>query len=352
MKNNISKKIKYYGTLGPSCCDEQTLIRMLEAGMTGIRLNLSHKSLTESEAWIYAYQKAARATGKTPDLLVDLVGPEIRIGDVQEPIHLKEGEEIIVGKGGIPIPFYIEEKLEKGQILKLDDGKIELKVCRFRQIEPANAHSDRKKVICRVQKGGILKSRKSLAVPGLNIQNPTLTAQDYQNLELAKQYGVTEVMLPFVRNKEDLCCLKDTLTKYHSEEIRIFAKIENMDGVEKLPELIPYCDEIVIARGDLGNAVPLSYLPVVQHQIADLCRTQNKPFMIVTQMLNSMITNPVPTRAEVNDIFHAVMDGASSVMLTGETAAGDYPVEAMRYLIETGEEALRYHEKICTQQIG
>lgn len=342
MKTNILKKIKYYGTLGPSCCDEQTLIGMLEAGMTGIRLNLSHKSLAESEDWILSYQKAAKAAGKTPELLVDLMGPEIRIGDVEEPILLKEGTEVTVGEDGIPIPYYIEEKLETGHTIKLDDGKIELEVSQFRLREQKNGNPHRKNITCRVLKGGILKSRKSLAVPGMDVKNPTLTEQDLENLVLAKQYGVTEVMLPFVRNREDLCCLKNVLEKNHSEEIRIFAKIENMDGVEKLPELIPYCDEIVIARGDLGNAVPLSRLPVIQQQIAGLCRKKNKSFMVVTQMLNSMITNPVPTRAEVNDIFHAIMDGASSVMLTGETAAGNYPIEAMRCLVETGEEAARY----------
>lgn len=149
-------------------------------------------------------------------------------------------------------------------------------------------------------------------------------------------------MLPFVRNADDLITLRKELMADNMDYIRIFAKIESIEGVEHLPSLLPFCDEIVIARGDLGNAIPLPKLPAVQKRISTTCLHAKKTFMVVTQMLASMEENPVPTRAEVTDIFQAVLDGASSLMLTGETAMGAYPEEAMKILSQTSEEALRF----------
>lgn len=337
------KKIEYYGTLGPACAKEEVLEGMFQAGMTGIRLNLSHKSLEESKDWVDMYQKTAQKCGKRADLLIDLIGPEIRIGEVEKEEMLFEGECISLGREGLPVPEYIYEYLTEGQRLLVDDGKIELEVMAADQDawkkSKENIEESKKYLHAKVLRGGILKSRKSLALPGVRVKNPTLTKKDRENLVVAKNYGVTAVMLPFVRGKEDLICLKEALQEYGGDEIRIFAKIENMEGVERLSELLPYCDHIVIARGDLGNAVPLTRLPVVQQQIAELCNKEEMPFMVVTQMLNSMMEAPVPTRAEVTDIFHAIYQGAASVMLTGETAAGKYPVEAMRVLVDTGEAA-------------
>lgn len=330
--------MEYYGTLGPACQTEEILEKMLQSGMTGIRLNLSHKSLEESREWIDTYQRAAKKAGKTPDLFIDLMGPEIRIGELGEPLTLEEGENVFLGAEGIPANQIIICAMQAGSHVLLDDGKIELEVIKKKE------ESGKQKVLCRILRGGILSSRKSLAIPGVKMNLPTLTQTDHENLRLAKDYGVTAVMLPFVRNKEDLICLRQVLDQYGGNHIRIFAKIENLDGVNQLEELLPYCDMIVIARGDLGNAVPLEKLPVLQHQIASLCQEKGKPFMVVTQMLHSMISNMVPTRAEVSDIFHAVMDGASSIMLTGETASGAYPVEAMDIFVRTGEEACRYRD--------
>ena len=324
--------MEYYGTLGPACACEEILSKMFEAGMTGIRLNLSHRSLADSKEWVELYQNTAKKCGVKADLLIDLIGPEIRIGDLEGEMEYRIGDEAVLGKAGIPVPEYIFSYLKEGQQVLLDDGKIELLV----------VNAEKKSAVCKIIRGGILRSRKSLALPGVKVENPTLTKQDHENLKEAEKYGVTAVMLPFVRGKEDLICLKNALKEYGSEDIRIFAKIENMEGVDKLTELIPYCEHIVIARGDLGNAVPLTRLPVIQQQISDVCKKEGMPFMVVTQILNSMIEYPVPTRAEVTDIFHAVKEGAASVMLTGETAAGRYPVEAMEVLVRTGEEALRF----------
>lgn len=238
---------------------------------------------------------------------------------------------MVIGHGGILVPEEIMPHIRRDQEILLDDGKI--KLIAERKISPRSWR-------CRIVCGGVLTARKSIALPGCNINNPTLTEADLKNLSLAKQYQVTDVMLPFVRNKEDLIILREALKQNNCEDIRIFAKIENMTGVEHLEELLPYCDYIVIARGDLGNVMPLSKLPKVQAYIAKVCKEHNKNFMVVTQMLDSMIRNPYPTRAEVNDIYHAVHQGANALMLTGETAHGRYPVEAMKMLVETANGSL------------
>ena len=200
----------------------------------------------------------------------------------------------------------------------------------------------RRYFLCQSQKGGELTSRKSIAIKDVTVPLPVLTETDKQNLKLLRKYHVTGVMLPFVRNADDLITLRKELCADGMDYIRIFAKIESLEGVENLPSLLPFCDEIVIARGDLGNAIPLPKLPAIQKRIAMTCLRAKKPFMVVTQMLASMEQNPVPTRAEVTDIFQAVLDGASSLMLTGETAVGAYPEEAIKILAQTSEEALRF----------
>lgn len=322
--------MEFYGTLGPTCCEPIILKKMFDAGMTGIRLNLSHSSLEASQSWIHYYFDAARQTGTPKKLMIDLIGPELRIGDLEGSMGLFNGAHVILGYAGIPAPKEIFPYIKKNQEILLDDGKIKLiaeqKISEF---------SWRCRIIC----GGVLTAHKSIALPGCSINNPTLTEADLKNLAVAKQYKVTDVMLPFVRNKADLIILREALKENNCEDIRIFAKIENMTGVEHLEELIPYCDYIVIARGDLGNAMPLSKLPRVQAHIAQVCREHKKDFMVVTQMLDSMIRNPYPTRAEVNDIYHAVTQGAKALMLTGETAHGKYPVEAMKMLVDTAKES-------------
>ena len=196
--------------------------------------------------------------------------------------------------------------------------------------------------LAEVLRGGTLSSRKSIALPGIQIDSPAMTETDRKNLSYAKQFGVTAVMQPFVRSPEDLKTVRAALDEAGCGDIRLFAKIENLDGIRMIDRLIPEADEIVIARGDLGNAVPLWDLPGVQKTLASKCLSAGKAFMVVTQMLASMEQSAGPTRAEVSDIFNAVQDGASSVMVTGETAAGKYPVEVIRYLVSTVRSAEHY----------
>ncbi len=324
----------YYGTLGPACADMNILRRMFRQGMSGIRLNLSHTNLEGSKEWIMKYHKAAAQEGiLKPELLIDLQGPELRVGRMNLNVEWQDHQEVYLDV--IPLPEVILPYLVEGQQMLIDDGKILVEVTEHASNEP-------KDIKCKVLRGGTLVQRKSIALPGLNIPVPTLTEADKENLKVAKEFGVTGVMLPFVRNKKDLINLREELHRNGADEIRIFAKIENLDGVEILPELLEETDEVVIARGDLGNSVDLWKLPVLQKEIARQCRIAKKPFMVVTQMLTSMEVCAVPTRAEVSDIFNAILDGARSVMLTGETAIGRYPVEAMSYLIKTSEEAMLY----------
>ena len=319
-----------FGTLGPACEEEEVLGEMLRLGMTGVRLNLSHETLASAAPRLRHLRQAEQKTGITSKLLVDLQGPELRIGNLPAPILLNDGSIVLIPEQ-IPVPQLVLEALQAGQELLLDDGKLLL--------EMTDA------VHARVRRGGILHGRKSIALPGAELSPSALTEEDLENISHLNAFGVTGVMQPFVRGAEDLSALRRALTDAGCKHVRIYAKIENQRGVNHLSEIIREADEIVIARGDLGNAVPLWELPAVQKQIAAVCRSAGKPFMVVTQMLSSMECNPVPTRAEVSDVFNAVLDGASSVMVTGETAVGKYPVDVIRYLSNTVKTAKRFAEE-------
>ncbi len=324
--------LSIYGTLGPSCADMETLAEMFSLGMTGVRLNLSHVCLPQAAGQIAAMHEAAARSGIAPQLLIDMQGPELRIGTLSAPLTLEAGSVIMFGKGGIPLPDMVCPFLTPGQQMLLDDGRL--------LVEILSAGSS--SATARVLRGGILHSRKSLALPGVVLHPPAMTPLDLENISHAAEYGVTAVMQPFVRAREDLETVRQALRDADCAHIRLLAKIENLEGVACLDDLIPACDEIVIARGDLGNAMPLWELPRIQKEIAAKCLAAGRDFMVVTQMLSSMEQAPVPTRAEVSDIFNAVCDGASSVMVTGETAVGKYPAEVIRYLVFTAQQALQY----------
>ena len=321
-----------YGTLGPACQNEELLTAMFESGMTGMRLNLSHTALRESARLLDTFHAAAARAGISPKLLIDLQGPELRIGQLPAKLLLSEGESVTLGEGGIPIPDCVLAAARPGSSVLLDDGKILLRAER-------TCGNHLQTVVVR---GGLLAGRKSIMLPEAEISNPVMTEMDLLNICCAQEFGVTGVMQPFVRSRDDLITVRRALSQAGCTDIRLFAKIENLDGVRKIDELLPWADEIVIARGDLGNAVPLWELPGVQKDLAEKCRNFGRPFMVVTQMLASMEQNPVPTRAEMSDIFNAVLDGASSVMVTGETAVGRYPAEVIDYLVRTVREAQRY----------
>ena len=313
--------IEIYGTMGPACTSADVLEQMLRNGMTGLRLNLSHGNLDQAADRLDALHQAEEKCGLRAKLMIDIQGPELRVDEMSHPLPLLDGKTVLLGKGGVPLPAVVRDELEEGQEILLDDGKMLIR------------YDGRNRA--RVLRGGILQSRKSVSLPGKNISLPALTENDRRNISMATELGVDAVMQPFVRSRADLEAVRTCLNENGGEAIRLFAKIENREGVENLKELMGAADEIVIARGDLGNAYPLWELPRLQKTIAACCRDAGKPFMVVTQMLASMEHSAVPTRAEVSDIYNAVLDGASSVMVTGETAVGEYPAEVIRYLANT-----------------
>lgn len=332
--------VEIFGTLGPSCNDVDVLIKMFKAGMTGMRLNMSHTSLQESQEMIARYREAARRAGRKAELLIDMQGPELRIGTISRPLTLnREGvielrlqDEDLKNQAAIPIPPVVLAHLAQGDHILLDDGRMELVVMA--------CHKEH--AVARVIRGGQLSSHKSIKVVDKDIKAPALTQQDIENIKQIKNYHVTSLMQPFVRSGRELQDVKAQLRKYGADDIRLFAKIENRQGIKALHEIISETDMLVIARGDLGNDMPLYELPRAQKYIEQACVKADQPFLVVTQMLYSMIHTAVPTRAEVSDIFQAVVDGASAVMVTNETAVGDYPVEVIYYLTETVKQAEMY----------
>ncbi len=321
--------MELYATLGPACRGVDTLRELFRAGMTAVRLNLSHTALEDCAEALSELRAAAEAEDASVRLVIDMQGPEVRIGNLEEPLELKEGAIVTLGTGGVPVPLRVIEAAEAGAQITLDDSAFLLKA------EEKTADALR----CRVLRGGVLQSRKSLALPGLTLDMPALTETDRKNLRAAGRFGVTDVLQPFVRGAEDVYAVREALREAGLDGVRVMAKIENRTGLDRLGEIIAAADELCIARGDLGNAMPLWELPRVQKEIAARCRKAGKPFCVATQLLWSMHERAVPTRAEVLDIYNAVLDGAAGLMLTGETAAGRYPAEAMRYLANTAREA-------------
>ena len=317
-----------YGTLGPSCASADTLTEMFRAGMTGIRINLSHEGLRAGGDRIAMIHQASRRAGIRPKILMDMQGPELRIGVLAEPVNMTEGGRVVFaeeGAGQIPVPAIVLEALTPGREVLMDDGRILAVIL----------SGDGSRAEAEVLRGGLLQSRKSIAVHGAVIHPPTMTEADLRNIRDAAEFGITGIMQPFVRSRQDLIEVRQALRENGAAHLELIAKIENRQGLGRLPELLKEADSVCIARGDLGNDMDLWKLPAAQKEIGRQCRQAGVPFIVATQMLFTMTSSAVPTRAEVSDIFNTVADGASGVMVTGETAVGSYPVEVIRYLANT-----------------
>ena len=316
--------MRYYATLGPSCCDTAALAALLRRGITGFRLNLSHTPLAARTDWIDALHAAERKTDLRAQLMIDLRGPEVRIGNMPAPLPLAEGAAVTLG-ADIPVDGDVLDALRPGMTVLLDDGAMALTV-----VDGG---------VCRVTRGGTLTDHKSLTLEGVDLRRPALCEADLADLSQAAALGVNAVMQPFVRSADDLRVVRQTMAENGLADAELFAKVENQPGLDALPDWLALCDVVTIARGDLGSSLPLERLPAAQKHIAALCRSRGKPFLVVTQLLHSMIDHPSPTRAEVLDIYNAVLDGADCLMLTGETAQGRYPLESADWLIRVAQEA-------------
>lgn len=322
--------LKIFGTFGPTLHEVDTLVEMIEMGMNGIRLNLSHSSLKQANDWIENLVEAKKQTHKEVDLLIDLKGAEIRLYDLQRSMPVLPGDQVC-----IPTDFKVDplvlECLEYGDQVQIDDGKLLFEVKK----------KEGEQVVLEAIRGGKLQEHKSFSIVDKSVVLPPLSQEDLETLALIEAYPITGIMQPFVRSADDLRLLKAYLERV-SRPIKVYAKIENGEGFKHLESLFAYADEIVIARGDLGNAVGLANLPIVQHEIERKCKEHGMPYMVVTQMLDSMTSRGVATRAEVNDVFYAVYDGASSIMLTGEVANSKNALAAMRLFTDIAKNTLEY----------
>jgi len=339
------RKTKIVCTIGPASEKVETLKELIGAGMNVARLNFSHGDYEEHGARIKGIRQAASETGKTVAILLDTKGPEIRTGVIGEPqVELVQGEKIILtteeivgDQHKVSITYDgLPEDVSAGSVILIDDGLIGLEVIGVKGNE----------IHCTIQNGGTLKSKKGVNVPGVKINLPGITEKDADDIRFGIEEGLDFIAASFVRKASDVLEIRKILEGYKAD-IHIISKIENQEGVENLDEIIQVSDGIMVARGDLGVEIPAEEVPLVQKMIIEKCNKVGKPVITATQMLDSMQRNPRPTRAEASDVANAIFDGTDAIMLSGETAAGKYPVESVltmaRIAIKT-EESLNYKE--------
>ncbi len=333
-------RTKIVATIGPASSSIEMLRKIIEQGVDVCRLNFSHGSYDDHLKVIENINKVNEELDSPACILLDLQGPKLRIGEVAEGgIHLTAGETIevttekMVGTAKLlSVDFpQLPVDVKEGERILLDDGKIELLVL----------ETDRKtKIKAKVIYGGVLTSKKGFNLPDTRLSIPSLTEKDKRDLEFGLQHGVDWVGLSFVRKADDIIELKQ-LIKQHGSDAYVVAKIEKPEAVRNLEEILQVTDAAMVARGDLGVEMPMEDVPIIQKRIVKRGLELSKPVIIATQMMESMITNPNPTRAEANDVANAVMDGADAVMLSAETSVGKYPVkvvEAMQRIIANVEE--------------
>lgn len=337
MKTN---KAKIVATLGPASGQEKTMEAMVAAGVNVFRINFSHSDHENAERLVKIVRKINRKHNLNIAILGDLQGPKLRVGEVKEGAVLKEGEELVftnkerVGSASevyMTYPHFATD-VKVGDRILIDDGKLLLETVHSNGID---------KVRARVVQGGPLKSRKGVNLPNTRISLPCLTEKDLADLEVAMRLRLEWVGLSFVRRPDDVKQLRDIINK-NDAPCHILSKIEKPEAVVEIDEIIELSDGIMVARGDLGVEVPMQGVPLIQKAIVQKCRTQAKPVVIATQMMESMIDSLSPTRAEVNDVANAVLDGADAVMLSGETSVGANPVkvvEAMSKIVAHVEES-------------
>jgi pyruvate kinase len=317
------RRTKIVATLGPATGDEAQLRALLDAGVNVFRLNASHGTTEVRGQWIATVRRIAEARGIPVALLVDLQGPRIRVGDLPAPRELAEGEAVVFApedearSGELPTTYErLAEDAKPGVIILLDDGLLSIEVTR---VEPPRVYG-------KVVMGGELTSHKGMNLPGVQVSAPTLTDKDRADVADAVERGVDYLALSFVRRAEDLAQLRALVPP----TMRLVAKIERATALEDLEGILAACDAVMVARGDLGVELPFEQVPLVQKQLIRDANRHGKPVITATQMLESMVHHPRPTRAEASDVANAILDGTDAVMLSAETATGEYPVEAVQ----------------------
>ncbi|MGQ9510529.1 MAG: pyruvate kinase [Thermaceae bacterium] len=341
------KRTKIVATLGPKSSNKELIRALAEAGVDVFRLNFSHGTQEEHREQARLVREVGQELGKTLAILQDLQGPKIRTGRFRtgqvrlepgqtftlttEPV---EGDEtrVFVSYEGLP------EDVGAGQILLLDDGRIQLRV---EKVEGTEVHT-------RVEVGGVLSNHKGVNIPGADLSVPALSEKDVDDLALGAELGVDWVAVSFVRSRDDLLLARHYLARFGSRA-RLMAKVEKPSAVARFDEILEEADGIMVARGDLGVEMPLEEVPIIQKRLILKAIAAGKPVVTATQMLESMVQNPFPTRAEASDVANAIFDGTDAVMLSAETATGSYPVEAvvmMRRIAEAVEGSPEFFHRL------
>jgi pyruvate kinase len=327
-------RTKVVCTLGPASSSHEVILAMVKGGMDLARVNMSHGSRDEHRASIAAVRAASAEVGRPVGLMVDLSGPKMRVGELEPAMKLEVGQSVVMApegnsiEGEIPTTYApLAEEIEEGDQVLLDDGLLELRC--------VGTEGDRTKL--EVVRGGLLKPRKGINLPLVNVREPSLTEKDLSDLDFALEVGVEYIALSFVRRAEDVVDLKGRV----GNRALVVAKIEKVQALRVIEEILPETDAVMVARGDLGVELPFERVPLAQKRIIQLSNFYARPVITATQMLESMIEHSRPTRAEASDVANAILDGTDAVMLSGETAVGAYPLDALDAIVRIGTEIER-----------
>jgi pyruvate kinase len=332
-------KTKILATVGPACSNQKAITALIENGVDVFRMNFSHGDLNEHASMLKAINQARDSFSHSIGVIGDLCGPKIRVGKIDPPQELAEGDEVIISDSNnartihnftTNYPDLIND-LEVGQRILINDGVISLGVSR----------KENDKLVCQVLVGGLLSSKKGINLPDTKVSSPAITDRDWQCADWAIENNLDYLALSFVRSADEINHLKDHIKKAGSS-IKVISKLEKPEAIDNLEEIIHASDAVMVARGDLGVEMDFAEVPLIQKRVTSLCRRLGKPVIIATQMLQSMIDNPTATRAEASDIANAIMDFTDAVMLSGETAVGKYPLEAVRTICRIAKVTEKY----------
>ncbi|WP_181813650.1 pyruvate kinase [Gaiella occulta] len=339
------RRTKIVATIGPASSSPEMIAALIAAGMDGARLNMSHGSHDDHARSAKLVRDAEIASGRPIALIADLQGPKLRVGDLEQPVTLERGDTVVIAgedaarEGDLPVsPAVLGSVLQVGNDVLIDDGHVKLRVQR---VERARAR-------CEVTAGGVVSSHKGVNLPGVPLPIPSLTRKDLDDLEFALELGVDFVALSFVRSASDVKALR-TLIEARGSSAYVIAKIEKAEAIASLDDILAESHAVMVARGDLGVEIGAAEVPLLQKRIIARALERGKPVITATQMLESMIHQPEPTRAEASDVANAVLDGTSAVMLSGETAVGEFPTEAVQVMSQIAcavEPSLGYRHEI------
>ncbi|MGE4571912.1 MAG: pyruvate kinase [Candidatus Izemoplasmatales bacterium] len=344
----MKRKTKIVCTIGPAIDSPEMIEKIIDAGMNVARLNFSHGNHEEHKKRIEMIRSISKKLNRYIGIMADTKGPEIRTGDFKDGFQsFKKGDVVKVVSEpilGTKDAFHISSKemfddVQVGDYLLIDDGKMRLDI---RKVSPNELE-------CMVWNTGIIKSKKGVNIPNAKLSMPFISSKDEADIRFAVEMKVDFIALSFVRRKEDILAVKDILNKINAPQIEIIAKIENQEGVDNLDEILEVTDGIMVARGDLGVEVSTQLVPIYQKKIIQRANEMGKPVITATHMLESMMLSPRPTRAEASDVANAILDGSDAIMLSGETAAGEYPIESvltMDTIAKAIEDTIDYEQKL------